>query len=161
MESLTQLNLIFRNLKWIIISSALISVLLFLPDQVRELYRVAADENGLGPLAIEYASILVIGIVVWFGTVSVIEATLISEKHEFGWLANYTVRFLPASLAALPILAAGLAQFLSRPELKNPVPLHVGSVIRIQAMSLEAVQYQLTARKRQASSCCPVQYQCG
>ena len=115
MKSLGQLNLIFRNLKWIIINSALISVLLFLPDQVRglyrELYRVAADENGLGPLAIEYADILVIGIVVWFGAVSIIEATLTSEKHEFGRLANYTIRFLPALLGALPILAADSRNF--------------------------------------------------
>lgn len=41
-----QLFTLLRNLRWIIVLSVLLSVLLYLPDQIRELYRIAADDAG-------------------------------------------------------------------------------------------------------------------
>ena len=38
---------LLRNLRWMIILSVVISVLLFLPAQIQELYRLAADDYGL------------------------------------------------------------------------------------------------------------------
>jgi len=46
MTSREQIFAIFRDLKWIIAVSLVISVALYLPDQVRELYRISAADTG-------------------------------------------------------------------------------------------------------------------
>ncbi|WP_177248748.1 hypothetical protein [Bradyrhizobium sp. Ghvi] len=41
-----QLFTFLRNLRWIAVFSVVISILLYLPDQIQELYRIAADDIG-------------------------------------------------------------------------------------------------------------------
>ena len=46
MTTREQLFMLLRNLRWLIAISVVISALLFLPDQIRELYRIAAADAG-------------------------------------------------------------------------------------------------------------------
>ena len=46
MTTREQLFELLRNLRWLIAISLVISLALFLPDQIRELYRIAAADTG-------------------------------------------------------------------------------------------------------------------
>ena len=61
-----QLFTLLRDLRWIIILSLFLSVVLFLPDQIYELYRIAADDPGW-PVFKEFLAIALIAIAIWLG----------------------------------------------------------------------------------------------
>lgn len=63
MRSWAAINTILRNLSWIIFDAVLFSVLLLIPNQVQELYRIAADQGGA--VAIQFLSTVLIAVVIW------------------------------------------------------------------------------------------------
>lgn len=139
-NSREQLFLIFRNLKWMILLSAMISVVLYLPDQVRELYRIAAADGGW-IAAKEFIAIAVIALALRFGAFQLAAAT--SEEIGDATIASrHVLRLLPIVLGLLPIIAAIAGQLASRPDLKVPADVdiatlrQVGSVFRIQEQML-------------------------
>ena len=148
MGSWLQLNTIFGNLKWIIITSLLISALLFLPAQVLELYRIAADEGGTHIAIIQFVSTFFIAFVIWLGAIAMAADTFFTALPDrsagsFGnnlrWFPALILRALPSLVGALPLVAAAIGQFLSRPELQPPGSLQVGTVSRIQQLALTSV----------------------
>ncbi|HUI11946.1 MAG TPA: hypothetical protein VL048_00595 [Xanthobacteraceae bacterium] len=150
MTSLVQVNTIFANLKWIILTAVLICVLLFVPDQVRELYRVTAAEDGfdiarsLSFFAVtEFLSLLIIALTLWFGAILIAAETAAYLPIPASRSAHELLRTLPSIVGAAPLLAAAAAQFLSRPE-KVDFPMRVGSIIRIEDLLLQSVTNRLT-----------------
>ncbi|MDA9503934.1 hypothetical protein XI09_03830 [Bradyrhizobium sp. CCBAU 11386] len=61
-----QLFTLLRNLRWITVLSIAISLLLYLPDQIQELYRIAADDIGWVTVS-EFVALGVIAITIWVG----------------------------------------------------------------------------------------------
>ncbi|WP_439402440.1 hypothetical protein ACNJYA_08250 [Bradyrhizobium sp. DASA03068] len=129
-----QLFTLLRNLRWIIVLSAAISVLLYLPDQIQELYRIAADDLGWVTFK-EFAALGVIAIAIWASAFQLTTASLPQIPKPSGRLAFY-IRLAPVLLGALPIIAATAGQFASRPAQKIGEVEEVGSIFRIQDQAL-------------------------
>jgi predicted chitinase len=129
-----QLFTLLRNLRWIIVLSVLISILLYLPDQIRELYRIAADDAGW-VTAKEFIAFSLIAITIWLGAFQLTTASIPQMPHATGRLAIY-IRLAPIVLGSLPIVAAMAGQLASRPEDKTGAVEEVGSIFRIQDQAL-------------------------
>jgi predicted chitinase len=140
-EQLLSLFTLLRNLRWIIILSLAISLLLFLPAQVQELYRIAAADYGWAT-AKEFFAFAVIAVVIWLGAFQLTTETLpLNADRQLGFY-----RAAPIVLGALPIVGAIIGQIVSRPhEIRAE---DVGSIFRIenQALAFERnVLWVLTA----------------
>ncbi|SFV17312.1 hypothetical protein [Bradyrhizobium arachidis] len=129
-----QLFTLLRNLRWIIVLSVAISVLLYLPDQIQELYRIAADDLGWVTFK-EFAALGVIAIAIWASAFQLTTASLPQIPQPSARLAFY-IRLAPVLLGALPIIAATAGQFASRPARKVGEVEEVGSIFRIQDQAL-------------------------
>ena len=129
-----QLFTLLRNLRWIFVLSVLISVLLYLPGQIQELYRIAADDIGWVTVR-EFIALLVIALTLWVGAFQLTTASRPQMPHATGRLAVY-IKLAPVVLGALPIAAALVAQFVSRPADKMGEIEEVGSIFRIQDQAL-------------------------
>jgi predicted chitinase len=139
---------IIRDLKWIIIISILICVLLYVPDQVSELYRISATEDG-SVAAAQFISLIAIAAIIWFGAFQVTTETM-ALRGPFTGMFTHILRVLPPALGTLPLLAAAIAQLSSRPKTLSSVAgklgltdadlaalKQVGSVFRIQEEALK------------------------
>ena len=135
-----QLFTLLRNLRWIIVLSLFLSVLLYLPDQIRELYRIAADDAGWIAFK-EFVSIALIAIAIWLGAFQLTTESIEQMPSTTGRLALY-VKLAPVVLGALPIMAALVGQLASRPDDPRLSPdkmnsvSEVGSIFRIQDQAL-------------------------
>lgn len=125
-----QIYQIARDTKWMIAVSVLLSVILFLPEQIRELYRiVVADITFVNfnlkdaiaitiTLAKMIVPLLVLSLVLWAGLYQV-------TTESVGRLGNLTpltatlVRLLPPIFGVLPLVASALGQLLSVPSLSG------------------------------------------
>ncbi|MGY4447837.1 hypothetical protein ACVWZR_002497 [Bradyrhizobium sp. i1.3.1] len=129
-----QLFALLRNLRWMIVLSIAVAILLYLPDQIQELYRIAADDIGWVTVR-EFAALGVIAVTIWAGAFQLTTASLPEIAHATGRLAFY-IRLAPVLLGALPIIAATAGQFASRPARKVGEVEEVGSIFRIQDQAL-------------------------
>ncbi|WP_375784941.1 hypothetical protein ACE10Z_35925 [Bradyrhizobium sp. Pha-3] len=129
-----QLFTLLRNLRWIVVLSVAISILLYLPDQIQELYRIAADDIGWITVK-EFIALGVIALAIWTAAFQLTTATLPQIPHATGRLAFY-IRAAPVVLGALPIVAAMAGQLASRPVEKIGGVEEVGSIFRIQDQAL-------------------------
>lgn len=129
-----KLYALFRNLRWIIVLSLLLSALLFLPGQIQELYRIAADDAGWVTVK-ELVAIGLIAITIWLGAFQLTTASIPLKVEDTGYLATCS-RLGPVVLGALPLVAAAAGQIVSRPEAKMRAIEQVGSIYRIQEKAL-------------------------
>ncbi|MBB4373482.1 putative chitinase [Bradyrhizobium sp. cir1] len=129
-----QLFTLLRNLRWIVVLSVAISALLYLPDQIQELYRIAADDLGWVTFK-EFAALGVIATAIWASAFQLTTASLPQIPKASGRMAFY-IRLAPVLLGALPIIAAIAGQFASRPAQKIGEVEEVGSIFRIQDQAL-------------------------
>jgi predicted chitinase len=138
-----QLFTLLRNLRWIIAICAVISLLLYLPDQIRELYRIAAADAGWITVK-EFIAIMLIAIVLWLGAFQLTTESM--QRIPAGVLIadrmKLYARLIPIALGASPILAALLGQLAARPghphlatDAMKTIE-EVGSIFRIQARAL-------------------------
>jgi hypothetical protein len=131
---------IFRDLKWLIAISFIACLALYLPDQVRELYRVSAANGGSTALK-QLAAIFAIGLSIWFGAFQIATETSNRIDATKPWTVWF-LRILPIALGMLPMLAAIVAQLLSRPALNGlggedlEALRQVGNIFRIQENAL-------------------------
>lgn len=131
---------VFRNLKWIIAISLVISLALFLPAQVQELYRISAADGGWSAFK-EFAAIGAIAFMIWFGAFQLATATWRDMGQPMGKILNL-LRWLPIVLGVLPLLAAAGAQFLSMSNIEKLSTAEkdklreVGNIFRIQENAL-------------------------
>lgn len=129
-----QFYALLRNLRWIIVLSLLLSALLFLPGQIQELYRIAADDAGWVTVK-EFVAVSLIAITIWLGAFQLATASIPQKVEDTGLLA-FCSRLTPVVLGALPLMAAALGQLVSRPEAKIRAIEEVGSIYRIQERAL-------------------------
>jgi len=128
-------NLVARLMKWIILVDVVLCILLYLPDQIREFYRITITTSLSGGV------VLLVWMVV-IGTAIGIASVQIAVEAENQLAGNGVTRdlsWLPALLGAAPIFVAGVAQFASIPEMPTASGsmMEVGSIVRIQASELE------------------------
>jgi hypothetical protein len=152
LKSLGYVGTILANLKWIIVSAIIVCALLSVPNQLLELYRAAVAEDG--PIryakfvssysAAELLSILVIGILFWFGAILIAAQTSQAFPASLGQSPHRVLQALTSAIGAAPILAVGIAQFMALPDLKTPFPLSVGTIIRVEKDLLESVYRRLS-----------------
>jgi predicted chitinase len=141
MTSREQIFAIFRNLKWIIAVSIVISVALYLPDQVRELYRIAADDPGWTTVK-QFVAIVAIAVFIWAGSHQIATETA-QRLKPLGLWPDRVLRLIPVVAGALPLAAAAAGQIASRPGTDGmsaqelATLREVGSVFRIQENALE------------------------
>jgi predicted chitinase len=137
---IVHVNLVARLMKWIILVDIVLCVLLFLPDQVREFYRitVASSLSSAGMLAFW---MVIVSITIWITANQIAieaETQLGKQLAAPSPHADVLLRLLPIVMGFAPILAAASAQLQSIPEI--PVAsgsmLKVGSIVRIQANEL-------------------------
>lgn len=123
---------LMRDLRWIIVLSLVLSCLLCLPGQIQELYRIAADDYGWVTLK-EFIAFSVIAITIWLSAFQLTTESLLRTPT----LSGHSViqRLAPAVLGALPLAAAILGQFLSRPAYPAGAE-EVGSIFRIENQAL-------------------------
>jgi hypothetical protein len=141
MTSREQIFAIFRQLKWIIAVSIVISVALYLPDQVRELYRISAADPGWITVK-QFAAITAIAFIIWAGAFQIATETYQRLSPLRPW-PDFVLRVLPIAAGASPLVAAAWAQIESRPNTPEHMKpdelatlLEVGSVFRIQNNAL-------------------------
>jgi hypothetical protein len=142
-----QLFTLLRDLRWIIVLSVFLSIVLLLPDQIHELYRIAADDAGWVVFK-EFLAIALIAITIWLGAFQLATESRARMPTAIGRLALY-IKLLPVALGALPIVAAIAGQFLARPgdprltpEKMNSIR-EVGSIFRVQDMALASERLML------------------
>ncbi|MHB0773074.1 hypothetical protein ACYCVF_31090 [Bradyrhizobium sp. 1.29L] len=123
---------LMRDLRWIIVLSVLLSCLLFAPGQIQELYRIAADDYGWVTLK-EFIAFGVIATTIWLCAFQLTTESLLRTPTASGYPVMY--RLAPVVLGALPLAAAILGQFLSRPAYP-PGAEEVGSIFRIENQAL-------------------------
>ena len=129
-------NLVARLMKWIILVDVVLCVLLYLPDQIREFYRITVTTSLSGG-AVLLAWIVVVGTAIWIAAVQI---SIEAEKQLADTGVSHDLRWLPVLLGVAPIFTAALAQLQSIPEMPTAsgTMMEVGSIVRIQASELEA-----------------------
>lgn len=145
---IAQINLVARLLKWIILIDIILCILLYLPDQVREFYRitVASGLSGGGKLLL---CIAIVGGAIWLAANQiVVEAERQLRNLTSNKLTSRAVtalRLLPIFMGVLPIEIAALAQLQSIPELPatSGSIMEVGSIVKIQASELASNAFRL------------------
>jgi len=145
---LQQVFTVFRNLKWVIAISLVISLALLLPAQVQELYRISAADGGWSAVK-EFIAIGAIAVMIWFGAFQLAAATWRDMgRPEEGMILRW-LRWTPIVLGVLPIAAAAIAQFLSRSNLdrlsdaEQDKLQEVGNIFRIQEKALSDLDLAL------------------
>ena len=111
----SQFYSIFREALWISVLTALISVLLYLPDQVRELYRISISENGRIGYGLIAIPVVAIAVIIWFGAKIVTtdcRVRLGSPRPFVCWVADA----VPAALATLPLVALAGGLYFALPS---------------------------------------------
>jgi predicted chitinase len=141
---MVHINLVARLMKWILLVDAVLCVLLYLPDQIREFYRITLTSSNIGFLVL-LAWMVVIATAIWIAATQIsLEAerqlaAVCDEPHDLRWLA--------VLLGIAPIFAAALAQLGSIPEMPtaSATMMEVGSIVRIQANELGSDANRLEA----------------
>src|SRR5262245_55074049 len=134
--AMANFNLVARLMKWIILVDVVLCVLLYLPDPVREFYRITVTTS-----VSRYVGIL--GWMVVTATAAWIASLQIAVEAEVQLKRNGVIRelrWLPVLLGVAPIFTAAYAQLQSLPEMPSASGsmMEVGSIVRIQASELEA-----------------------
>src|SRR5262249_10857205 len=100
--------------KWIILASIAFSVLLLLPNQILELYRIIYSDKNTSDFFYLHLPVIAIGISVWFASIQIIAETrrgMASPTCAFCVAANT----LAVLLGALPMIACAYGLFSAIP----------------------------------------------
>src|SRR6188768_1956994 len=94
---------VLSDTKWMIVVSVLLSLILYAPDQLREIYRIIYADFAFVGLVRAFLPVLLIGIICWLGAQQVAMAS--AERMQAARAGLKTARLLPPLLGALPLLA--------------------------------------------------------
>lgn len=89
-------NLVARLMKWIILVDIVLCILLYVPDQIREFYRITVTTSLSGG-AVLLAWMLVVGTAIWIASVQIAAE---AEHQLAGTGADHDLSWLPALLGA-------------------------------------------------------------
>ncbi|MCA1510540.1 hypothetical protein [Bradyrhizobium sp. NBAIM01] len=104
-----------RKHRGIVVLSVVISTLLYMPDQIEELYRIASDDRGRVTIK-ELVGLGVIALGIWAAASQLTAATLPHIPPDAGHLA-FCIQ-AAVELGALPIVAVTVRQLAWRPAEK-------------------------------------------
>ncbi len=131
-----QIYVIFRDAKWIIALSFVLTFVLAVPDQIEELYRVVYTNGITAPhifsSVIQFAAlhipIVLIAFVVWFGANQIVSATMASIANpKRGSLLCAWV--LPMLIGYLPLLGCAVGLYNAVP-VPSPADLEAAEISR-------------------------------
>ncbi|MEQ1578062.1 MAG: hypothetical protein ABL894_10445 [Hyphomicrobium sp.] len=119
-DARTEIYGILGESVWIILLGAAISVILYLPDQIRELYRIEIAERGTTGFALLAIPVVLIAELVWLG------AKLVTTHRQMGAEAplrstDIVATALPAGLGTLPLVAFALGLYFALPVLGGTI----------------------------------------
>ncbi|MBI3699104.1 MAG: hypothetical protein HY242_01485 [Afipia sp.] len=142
MTTRAQFFLFLRNCRWVIAVAAFVSLLLAGPDQVHELYRIAAADYGW-QMAEEFLSVVLIALILWLGTLqlSTLTKSILLKNNSLTPRSEFLFRLTPAVIGVLPIIAAIVGNILSRPSAvltpaQKAISQEIGSIHRIEWIAI-------------------------
>jgi predicted chitinase len=122
--------LLLREAKWTIALALLLSVVLLVPEQTRELYRMlVADITFISPTlhdatfvaiaVLRFAvPLILIGTLLWFGVYQIVTDSIARVDPNSAEGRRFA-EVLPIICGALPLLACALGQFLAMPHFSS------------------------------------------
>ncbi|MGE0627466.1 MAG: hypothetical protein AB7O43_06535 [Hyphomicrobiaceae bacterium] len=114
-----------RLLGGAMLASIAAAVVLYAPDQVRELYRIAASDRNPAEIGLGLGSLAVMALVFWWVSYQIVQHCG-SKVAADARVAQSVLAAAPAVIGILPIPAAALGMLASRPE-KSIHAVSVGS----------------------------------
>ncbi|MBH5371095.1 hypothetical protein [Bradyrhizobium glycinis] len=126
-----------RNHGWIVVLSVVIFTLLYMPDQIEELYRIAAEDMGQVTAVKDLAALGVIALTIWAAAFRLTAATLPHVPTATAHLA-FCIK-AAVVLGPLPIVAASARQLAWWPAEK------IGEVEEVEAASAIRTKRSLRA----------------
>jgi predicted chitinase len=111
----TQLFTLFRDTKWLAAVSIALAALLYFPAQICELYRAILADQNFGDLVQFYLPLVVLGVIVWFGSNQVALESTFRQPTPHSPLLEPATRLWPILLGIFPVAASALAQYQSIP----------------------------------------------
>ena len=109
-----QIFRVLRDTKWMIVVSILVSLILYAPDQLREIYRIVYADLSFVGLVRAFLPVLLIAVMCWLAAHQVAQAS--AERMPPRSAGQVTAQLLPPLLGALPLLACAAGQYDSRPN---------------------------------------------
>src|ERR1043165_9429187 len=106
-------NLVARLMKWIILVDVVLCILLYLPDQVREFYRITVTTSSSGGVVL-LAWMVVIGPAIW---IAARQIAVEAENQLARQGVTRDLKWLPVLLGVAPIFTAGAAKLQSIPQI--------------------------------------------
>ncbi|WP_404516269.1 hypothetical protein [Bradyrhizobium ottawaense] len=110
---------LLRNLKWFVVLSLVFSAILSLPAQIVELYRISYADLKFLNLVLLWLTLLLVGSLIWFGSAMVVLESRARLSGKPTRMFNWTARFAPIVLGALPLIAGAAGHF-------GAIPLRLG-----------------------------------
>ncbi|MDX2307607.1 MAG: hypothetical protein NW216_05150 [Hyphomicrobium sp.] len=113
-RSRAEISDLLSGAKWVILLALVVSAILFVPEQIRELYRIVHADRSIKGFVSLYASVLAMGAVTWLAAVIVVRAALAEIDTPKAFTVGLA-RILPLGLGALPLLGSASAHVLAQP----------------------------------------------
>ena len=130
-------------MKWIILVDVVLCVLLYLPDQVREFYRITVTTSLSGGVVL-LGWMVVVGTAIWIASVQIaMEAE--RQLARNGVIHDLQMAAGPARRCTHLHRGAGPAQSIPEMPTASGSMMEVGSIVRIQASELEANAFRFRA----------------
>ncbi len=120
-----QIFRVLRDTKWMILVSVLVSVILYAPDQLREIYRIVDADLSFVGVVRTFLPVLLIAVMCWLGAHQMAQASAERMPHQSA--GQVTAHLLPPLVGILPLLACAAGQYDSRPNRFAEADTVVGS----------------------------------
>jgi hypothetical protein len=111
-----QLFALLRDTKWITAVSLVLSLLLYFPAQICELYRAILADRDPVSLTLLYLPLFAIGLMVWFGANQITPQSKALQQLPHSRALDIATWLWPVILGMLPLLASAIAQYQSIPS---------------------------------------------
>ena len=113
-QTLADLMAVIRLLRGPIVASIAAAVILFVPDQIREIYRIIAADRSWREIGTGIGALTLMCISFWWVSFRVVQ--YLGHRQYPGTKPARVLMFvLPGSIGALPLLACGAGLLASRP----------------------------------------------
>jgi hypothetical protein len=94
--------------------------ILYAPDQIRELYRIAAADRDWGDIALAYAALTLMALCFWWVSFRIVHG--LDREPPQTWATAVLLRILPGLIGALPLAACGAGLRAARPAGRDIPP---------------------------------------